>query len=928
MKKLIGMMLVCVLLFGAEYGRITGRVVDVETGEPLIGANVMIEGTDLGAAADAKGNFVVLYVPAGTYEVSASYISYDVLSFAGVVVNADQTTIVDFRLPPTVIEVQGVTAVAQREAIVRDAVHTRRAVTSQEMERLPITTINQVIALQAGVATSKRGTHVRGGRDGEVAYFVDGIVTRVPNFNLQSSIINPSAVEEVSVVSGGFDAEYGDALSGVINIVTREGGPKVSGGVGYITDMLFAGWQDHLNYGFNQYEFSLGGPIASRLRYFFSGELMLTDAYHLEGLFKLPAPRQDYRLQGRLSYHLPRAKGKLTFTGFNERRQWVIWSTITGTNQYALKYFDQKPMNRINTWLLSSTFNYMVTPQTLASLKVGMTHYGRVYGNRDYEYESSHDRKWYEDYRFYAEHLLPLLFEVSEAGYKVVNGDTLRVRDVLIDSVRQYHEDYYDSGVEALRHNPYGIEGFFYTYGDFRIWRVWNNDDLQARFDVSHSLGKVHEIKTGFDLTRYDMQFFDNNLPSVTNPFWDYYDRNPWKIAAYVQDKMDFEGLVARIGLRFDYFDAKTTTYDEPGNFLNDTLISSEASFNVSPRLGFSLPVTDRMKLRFNYGQYFQLPALANVYTSTDTQVVRNLVTRGNAVVGNVLIEPEKTVLYELGIENQFTEDVVFGFTAYFKDIYDLNQVREVIAIPYSYFRYENVDYGSVKGFELNMQKRMSNMYAVGLSYTLQYAKGTAASAFEWYQDHYFYNIAVPVIDYWLDFDERHIVNANFDVELPSDFFLIPFQDFNNSFVFSFHSGHPYTPRDLRGNRLGDENSARMPSYWNVNWNFSRGFSIGPVKLVLRGMLLNLFNTEQIVEVHETTGHPTAHGDPEPGLDQFEFTSITSTRYSPQTDFNHDGLVSPREAKQSYIDSQNDYWFDARNYLPGFRARFGLGLMF
>ena len=128
MKKLMGIMLVGVLLFGAEHGRITGRVLDAETGEPLIGADVMVDGSDLGAATDANGNFVVLYVPAGTYGITASYISYNLLSYAGVVVNADQTTIVDFRLPPTVIEVQGVTAVAQREAIVRDAVFWPQAV--------------------------------------------------------------------------------------------------------------------------------------------------------------------------------------------------------------------------------------------------------------------------------------------------------------------------------------------------------------------------------------------------------------------------------------------------------------------------------------------------------------------------------------------------------------------------------------------------------------------------------------------------------------------------------------------------------------------------------------------------------------------------------------------------------------------------------
>jgi outer membrane receptor protein involved in Fe transport len=326
MKKILLALMIGVFLFGAEYGRINGRVIDAETGEPLVGADVVIEGTELGAATDAEGEFVILYVPAGTYRVTSSYISYDPFTFTSVVVNADQTTLCNFRLPPTVIEVKGVTAVAEREAIVRDAVHTRRAVTSQEMSRLPVTTINQVIALQAGVAESKRGTHLRGGRDGEVTYFVDGIVTKVPNTNWQSAIINQSAVEEVSVVSGGFDAEYGDALSGVVNIVTREGGSKISGAVNYLSDEMFSDWQDPINYGYSNYDFSFGGPLPAfnRLRYFFSGEYMQTESYHQEGLFKLDAPRQDYRAQGRLTYNLADAKGKLSFTGFSERRQWVI----------------------------------------------------------------------------------------------------------------------------------------------------------------------------------------------------------------------------------------------------------------------------------------------------------------------------------------------------------------------------------------------------------------------------------------------------------------------------------------------------------------------------------------------------------------------------------------------------------------------------
>jgi outer membrane receptor protein involved in Fe transport len=932
MKKILLMLVIGVFLFGADYGRINGRVVDAETGRPLIGADVIVEGTELGAASDANGEFVVLYVPAGTYRLTASYISYDPFSFTGVVVNADQTSMVNFRLPPTVIEVRGVTAVAQREAIVRDATHTRRTVTSKEMTRLPITTINQVISLQAGVVDSKRGTHLRGGRDGEVTYFVDGIVTKVPNFNWQSSIVHQSAVEEVAVVSGGFDAEYGDALSGVVNIVTREGGAKISGGLGWWTDEFFTEWQPHLNYGYNKYDFSFGGPLGlQRLRYFLSGEMMFTDSYHREGQYKIPSPRQDYRGQARLSYLFPNAAGKLTLTGFTERRQMVRFSTATGTSQYTRKYFWQRSgLSRVKNWMLGSTFNYMLSSQTLASLKVGLTHFDRVLGNRDYAYEDSAGTSWYNDWRWYAEHLRPLLLEISDApeGYKIYDGDTVRVRHILIDSVIPYHEDEYTSGPEALRNSPYGAQGLFITFGDYRQWTNWWNDDIQARFDVTHSVGKVHELKTGVDYTLYKMKYFYNSLPNVTNPFWDYYNRDPWKFAIYLQDKMDFEGLVARLGLRFDYFDPKTETYEQPENFLNDELIASETHYKVSPRLGFSLPVTDRMKLRFNYGQYFQLPALDNLYGTTDTSVVRLAIMRGNTVVGNILVNPERTVLYELGIENQFTEDVVFGFTAYFKDIYDLNQIREVIAVPYSYYQYMNVDYGNVKGFEINLQKRMSNMWAFGLNYTLQFAKGTAADAFEWYQDHYYYNIDVPVIDYWLDFDQRHTVNANWDVDFPRDFFFVPFQDFTNSFIFQYHSGHPYTPRDLRGNRLGDENSARTPGYWNVDWNLSRRFRLGPMALAFNAMFLNLLNTEQIIEVHETTGDPILHGDPEPSLDQFQNTAISSLYYTPQSDYNHDGLITQREAKADYIDAQRDYYYDPRNFLPGFKMRLGLGITF
>jgi outer membrane receptor protein involved in Fe transport len=564
-----------------------------------------------------------------------------------------------------------------------------------------------------------------------------------------------------------------------------------------------------------------------------------------------------------------------------------------------------------------------LTNQTLMSLKLGATHYQRVYGSRDYEWEAEHDQTWYNDYRLKAEHIMGYILDKD---WQAANN--VDVKTLLIDSLMNHHEEYTTRDVFALRNSPYGVEGLFYTYGDYRVWRFWHNYDYQGRFDVTHSVGKIHEFKTGIDYTQYDMTFYDNNLPWVTNPFWDAYERKPYKFSGYIQDKMDFEGLIARLGLRFDYFDPKSLTWANPNDFADSTIVAAEKSYKISPRLGFSLPITDRMKLRFNYGHYFQLPGLDDMYGVTDTSVIRVALTRGNTIVGNILIASQKTVMYEFGIENQFTDNVAFSFTAYFKDIYDLSQIREVEALPMSYFQYFNVDYGNVRGFEFNLQRRMSDMWSLGITYKLQFARGTASYAGEWYTDHYRWNIEPPVIDYWLDFDERHIVNANLDFDLPRDFFLIPLQNFTSSIVFSYHSGHPYTPENLRGEKMGDENSARMSGYWNVDLSCSRRIHVGPLNLQLNALITNLFNTEQVIDVYTTTGKPADHGDPEPGLGQFGIVTITSTRYSPQADYNHDGIITQSEYQVEYIAAQQDYYDDPTNYNGPFQVQLGVGIGF
>ena len=908
MKVVLCIFLCSSLLYAGDFGRITGQLTDSETAAPLVGADIIIIGTDYGAATDENGEYVVLYVPVGTYAIAASYIGYTPHEYTNVVVHADQITRLQFRLEPAIIEVGGVTAVAERPMIIASETSTSRAVTAQEMTRLPATTVDQILELQAGVTQSYRGTHVRGGRCDEVTYYVDGIVTKDPYYGLQSAIVNPSATEEIAIVSGGFDAEYGDALSGIVNIITKEGGIKNAGSLYYFTDEMFSGI-DRLYFGYNRYDFSLGGPIplSPRIRYFLSGELMFADAYQ-EARYTVPSPRIDYRVQVRLSYLLPNAKGKVAVSGFMERRQWVWWDN-TPEDPNELEYFANRPMSRRKNWIASAKLNYMITPKTLASLNLGITHFDRADGTRDYAWEDSVGRRWYEDYRLKAEHLIPYLLE-----------GTLPLDDILTDSLRQYHISSSEAGVYALRHNPYGIEGWFLTYGDLNLWGYRQDDDYQIRFDLTHSISEVHELKAGVDLVQHRCIFPYNGWIGSERA-WDYYDRSPYKIASYIQDKMDFGGLIARLGVRFDYFDPKACTYAEPSNWDSDSIAYAHTHHTISPRLGFSVPVTDRMKFRFNYGHYFQFPYFDPYYAWTDTiSPVRIRIYRGSWI-GNIMLEPQRTVAYEIGFENRLTDDFAFGFTAYFKDIYDRIQAGGILAIPSSYLTYLNADYGTVKGFEVSLQKRMSNLWALGINYTLQFARGTATDAWE-------YIWPAPVIEYWLAFDERHSIHANLDFELPKDFFFIPLQDFLSSLVVSFHSGLPYTPRDLRGTRLGDENSARMPGYLNVDWRLRRRFSLGPINLVLNGIIYNLFNTEQVLCVYSTTGRPDDHGDREPNLDQFTDIPISSYDYSPQVDHNHDGLATRAEYKQEYMAMLADYYENPTYYNGPFRVQLGVGIEF
>lgn len=207
-------------LFAATTGKIAGTITEAETGDPMPGVNVVVEGTTLGAATDMEGNYTILRVPPGTYTVQISMMGYKRVNMEGVRVRIEQTIRLDLALEPEVLEGEAVTISAERKMVKEDVSTSVASVSGEDALELPIASVEEVASLQAGVDD---GLVIRGGEANEALFQVDGITLRDPRNNKPITGIALSAVQEISIERGGFNAEYGQVRSGVVNVVTKEG---------------------------------------------------------------------------------------------------------------------------------------------------------------------------------------------------------------------------------------------------------------------------------------------------------------------------------------------------------------------------------------------------------------------------------------------------------------------------------------------------------------------------------------------------------------------------------------------------------------------------------------------------------------------------------------------------------------------------------
>jgi len=908
----------------AQTGRIRGRVTDAQTGEALVGANVFVEGSMAGAATDENGEYLISNVPVGKQTMEASYIGYRSVQRTDVLVILDQTITEDFRLGTGAIAMPPVVATASNEVkIVRTDAASSETFTTDQFDKMPVQTLADIVRLQSGVVTSPAyGQHLRGGRPDEVMYFVDGVATRDPLYGYQAARVNPEATAEVVVISGGFDAEYGEAMSGVIQIVTKEGRETTRGRMKYVTDELFP---SGLNFGDNRLEASIGGPIpgVTKLRYFLSGELYFSDDY-APARYRLPHhSRQDYKATGKLTYSLPANQGmKLTASGFVSRVQYELYPYDRNSQnhlgfKYNLENFTSR-RERVKKGDLS--VNHMITDKTFYTLRFGYFGNHRTIAVRDLEREAEErdfSVRFWEDYIFKAE-------------------DSVAANDSAI-----FHPlPGYLKQSNNNDNNPFGVYSVFYGYGDYRYFLMHWSDVLSLKADLTHNIGRIHEIKTGVEVRQNWLHRRYNSLPTDPNPFVDSYDYDPLNMSAFIQDRMDFEDLVVRAGLRFDYLDPNAFKRANPENIEDTTTAAATMKYKLSPRLGVSFPITERTKFRFSYGHFFQTPAYRYLFDNISSAAYA----RGNQIIGNPDLLAQQTIAYELGIEQQLSSYVVLDATAYYKDIFDLMGTRFQPAVPLGYYPLVNEEYGSVRGFEVGLLKATSDYWNARLSYGLSMARGTASSTYEWYYERYRYGtdpvtgqqMEPPRRDYALEFDETHNIKLNLGCDLPQDFGFVPLRDLTASVLFNFGSGLPFTPREVKklnaGRKTAEQNSARMPPRFTTDLTAAKYFAIGQVKIGVTAVITNLLNAQTVQWVYGHTGEASDDGyvstlspDNWPGP---SYVTLVNTSYNPRRDMNHDGYISAEEEYVAYRVGYLDFVDNPMNYGPPRQVKVGVNLEF
>ncbi len=844
-RVLLAFILLCIFIsisFAATTGKISGTVNDEMTNEPLIGANVLIEGLALGAATDSNGRFYILNVPPGIYNVSIQMMGYAKLTVENLDVSIGRTTQINADLRTEVIKGEAVIVSANRVATKKDQTGSIRNVSSEDMALLPVESVGQIVNMQAGVVNG----HFRGGRSGEVSYMIDGM--QIDNaLNRGKSIeMNVDAVQDMEVITGTFNAEYGKAMSGVVNLVTKDGSNEFHGSLSGYLGNYYTGnddiWKnlDNTEIARNQdYRAYLDGPILKDRLFFFVNARYQNAQNHLIGINRFEVDNLS------------------DFSGYPDS----YYSEHTGNDEYV-------NMNRSENLNLSGKL----------TLRLGSTRTSLLYlKNEDEWHNYDHDYMYNPDGK-------PVSHRSSDMFTLKFNHPFSRKAfyEIKLSQISNTSGWYvYEDPLDARYIHDSFLNGTsytgFYTGGQDKQHNISETIKRDAKFDLTWQANQQHSFKMGVLYTAHDFNVKNRrilniyrNTPLEAYPIFyrpeilpdstiytDMYDKQPVEISAYIQDKMEFDEMTLNIGLRYEYFDPNTiypTQPRNPGNQLdfpdNPEKMSEYPDANVktsfSPRFGLGYQLGNSALLRFSYGHFTQFPPFSTMYQN-NSYVIGT--TSYETVVGNPKVLPEKTVNYEVGYWMEINNFMDFEVALFYKDIYNLSTVNMVQTYNNVWFGlYGNKDYGNARGLELKYNASLNGIY-LNMNYTLQYTRGNADNP------QFTFNRAgdsqdpVPTL-IAMSWDQRHTLNVTLGYNT---------KKYGVTLTSFYGSGGVYTWSPISDNKLARinlmPNNSYKPQTFSTDlkayYNFAKMFGLN---MKLKVQVYNLFDRLNESWVNGNTG--------------------------------------------------------------------------
>ena len=808
-------LIICAYLLSLTYqiaaqsgGKIVGVVTDATNGQPLIGCSIFIENLMLGDATDEDGNYLILNISPGTYNVKAQMIGYNAQVIEGVKVSSGLTITLDFKMNSEAIEMEEVKVTSYKiPPVQKDLTSKLQGRTGEEISQIPITSVKDILIQQAGVTQQIRtqpvsslpvfgqfasvpsdGLHFRGGRENEASYLLDGINVADAlwgDFNIDQ--MGELLISSMETFTGTFAPQYGEAMSGVVRISSLNeisSQPKFSFksstdnfGIDATSDNTYS------------YEFVVSSPFPfyKNLGFVFSHRTFSTDGYingyiypeyvNSEGTDKsgtpevVPMQYNDTEFNfGKLIWQASQSL-KINLGGFISKSNKGVYNHYFKYNPYGT------PRVRLNDNLGYLKINYLINENSYIDFKAA-------------NYERGFKSRVFDDISFY-----DIVPQNGSAEFSTVGEDWV----------------------------------FFDTY--------FNRKEVGV--DYVWQINKIHNLSIGSTFDQLKTDLARRNPDGGTA--LELYSYKPYQIDGYINEKMEFEdmGMIINLGVRFDYINTNRLVLKDITQLSNPQapVENAKAEFYITPRLGISFPIAQTAAVRFGYGHYYQYPNYYNVFQSTylveATGEYRPNPQLEDTPIASPSIEPEKTVNYEFGLQTMLSDNVSVDVTAFYRKTSNLVGVLLNETTEGKRFQeMGNIDYATVKGIEISLKKHFSDNFSAFLNYTLSNTLVSTSILFE--------RPTSESRTFPSNWDQPHVLQGNIHFEMKNGFGF--------SLYGSLSSGFPYTRSTF------DPNGERSPAVHQLDMNLFKNFDFFGFKQQLFVQIINVTNDRNIWWVYADSG--------------------------------------------------------------------------